>query len=81
MIKRLEDIKGVKYILIYTMTNKQLLAKLAINKSLLKEYSNNEYSRIVYMDNNSEFQIQIFNPYTYTIGAVISIDNKSLGNT
>lgn len=63
------------------MTNKQLLAKLAIDKSLLKEYSNNEYSRIVYMDNNSEFQIQIFNPYTYTIGAVISIDNKSLGNT
>ena len=63
------------------MTNKQLLAKLAIDKSLLKEYSNNEYSRIVYMDNNSEFQIQIFNPYTYTIGAVISIDNKSFGNT
>ena len=57
------------------------LAKIAINKSLLKEYSNSEYSRIVYMKNNSEFQIQIFNPYTYTIGVNISIDNKSLGNT
>ena len=57
-----------------------VLAKMAINKSLLKEYSNSEYSRIVYMNDNSEFQIQIFNPYTYTIGINITIDNKSLGN-
>ena len=63
------------------MSTNQNLAKLAINKSLLKEYSNSEYSRIVYMKNNSEFQIQIFNPYTYTIGINITIDNKSLGNT
>lgn len=64
-----------------TMSTNQNLAKLAINKSLLKEYSNSEYSRIVYMNDNSEFQIQIFNPYTYTIGINITIDNKSLGNT
>lgn len=57
-----------------------VLAKVAINKSLLKEYSNSEYSRIVYMRDNSEFQIQLFNPYSYTIGADITIDNKSLGN-
>lgn len=57
-----------------------VLAKVAINKSLLKEYSNSEYSRIVYMRDNSEFQIQIFNPYSYTICADITIDNKSLGN-
>jgi len=63
------------------MSTNQNLAKLAINKSLLKEYSNSEYSRIVYMKNNSEFQIQIFNPYTYTIGINIIIDNKSLGQT
>ena len=63
------------------MSTNQNLAKLAINKSLLKEYSNSEYSRIVYMKNNSEFQIQIFNPYTYTIGINITIDNKSLGQT
>lgn len=62
------------------MSTNQNLAKLAINKSLLKEYSNSEYSRIVYMNDNSEFQIQIFNPYTYTIGINITIDNKSLGN-
>ena len=63
------------------MSTNQNLAKLAINKSLLKEYSNSEYSRIVYMNDNSEFQIQIFNPYTYTIGINITIDDKSLGRT
>lgn len=57
-----------------------VLAKVAIDKSLLKEYSNSEYSRIVYMRDNSEFQIQIFNPYSYTFGVDITIDNKSLGN-
>lgn len=62
------------------MDNKQLLAKLAINKSLLKEYSNSECSRVVYMRNNSEFQIQIFNPYSYTIGAEVYINGKSLQN-
>ena len=62
------------------MDNKQLLAKLAIEKSLLKEYSNSEHQRVVYMKNNSEFQIQIFNPYSYTIGAEVYINGKSLQN-
>ena len=56
------------------------LAKIAVNKSLLKEYSNSEYSRVVYMKNNSEFQIQIFNPYDYIIGADISINGKRMSN-
>lgn len=56
------------------------LAKIAVNKSLLKEYSTSEYSRVVYMKNNSEFQIQIFNPYDYTIGADISINGKRMSN-
>jgi hypothetical protein len=56
------------------------LAKIAVNKSLLKEYSNSEYLRVVYMKNNSEFQIQIFNPYDYTIGADISINGKQMSN-
>ena len=42
--------------------NEKKMAQLAINKSLLKEYSTNEDSRVVYMDNNDEFQIQLFNP-------------------
>lgn len=61
-----------------TVTNP--LAKIAVNKSLLKEYSNSEYARVVYMKNNSEFQIQIFNPYDYTIGADISINGKQMSN-
>ena len=39
------------------------LAKIAINKSLLKEYSNSSDERIVYMNDGTEFQIQLFNPY------------------
>ena len=62
------------------MGNNQLLAKVAIGKSLLKEYSNSENQRVVYMKNNSEFQIQIFNPYSYTIGAEVFINGKSLQN-
>ena len=45
------------------MNNNEKLAKLAINKSLLKEYSNSSNDRIVYMNDNTEFQIQIFNSY------------------
>lgn len=62
------------------VNSNDMIAKLAINKSLLKEYSSSEYSRIVYLRNNSEFQIQLFNPYTYTIGAEIFINGKTLYN-
>lgn len=55
------------------------LAKLAIRKGLLKEY-NNSGERIVYMEHGDEFQIQLFNPYTYTIGAEIEINGKKLSN-
>ena len=79
--KRLENIEVIKYILIFTMNNNfDKLAKLAINKSLLKEYSNSEYSRIVYMKDNSEFQIQIFNPYSYNLGVEITINSTRLSN-
>ena len=47
------------------MNNYEKLARIAVDKSLLKEYS--DY-RTVYMDNNTEFQIQLFNPYDYVIG-------------
>ena len=56
-----------------------VLAKIAVNKSLLKEFvSNNQ--RIVYLKDNSEFQIQIFNPYTYTIGTDIYINGTQMPN-
>ena len=55
------------------------LTKVAVNKSLLKEYKNSG-ERIVYLNNGDEFQIQLFNPYTYVIGADISINGKQLSN-
>lgn len=62
-----------------TSTNDKL-AKIAINKSLLKEYSNSSNERIVYMNDDTKFQIQLFNPLSVTIGADISINGKDLSN-
>jgi len=58
-------------------TIKEQLAKIAVNKSLLKEYSNSSNDRIVYMNDGTEFQIQIFNPYSYTIGVSFSFNEKN----
>ena len=61
------------------MGNNGTLVKIAVNKSLLKEFLVNS-QRTVYMDNGSEFQIQIFNPYTYSIAASISINGIEMSN-
>ena len=58
------------------MNNYEKLAKVAVHKSLLKEYSNSSDERIVYMENGTEFQIQIFNPYSYTIGVSLCFNNN-----
>ena len=59
------------------MNNNEKLAKIAVNKSLLKEYSNSSNERIVYMQDGTEFQIQIFNPYSYVIGVSFKFNNNS----
>ena len=59
--------------------NNDYKVKIAVNKSLLKEFQVDS-QRTVYMKNSSEFQIQIFNPYTYTIGVSISLDGKEMQN-
>ena len=59
------------------MNNNEKLAKLAINKSLLKEYSNSSNERIVYMNDGTEFQIQVFNPYSYVIGVSFEFTNHN----
>ena len=61
------------------MVNNGNLVKIAVNKSLLKEFLVNS-QRTVYMNNGSEFQIQIFNPYTYSISASISINGVYMPN-
>jgi hypothetical protein len=62
------------------MNNNEKLAKIAVNKSLLKEYSNSSNERVVYMDDNTEFQIQIFNPYSYIIGVSFEFNKTSKNN-
>ena len=62
-------------------TIKNYMAKVAINKSLLKEYSNSEFQRIVYINDGQEFQIQLFNPKPFTVGVDISINGIPIGNT
>lgn len=56
-----------------------LMAKVAVNKSLLKEYSNSEQSeRVVYLNNGDDFQIQLFNPERTTIGAEVYVNGEKL---
>jgi len=59
-------------------TINEQLAKIAVNKSLLKEYSNSSNERIVYMNDGTEFQIQIFNHYSYTIGVSFNFNEKDI---
>ena len=63
------------------MNNNEKLAKLAVHKSLLKEYSNSSNDRIVYMDDGTEFQIQVFNPYSYVIGVSFSFNDNNSYNS
>ena len=56
-----------------------LMAKVAVNKSLLKEYNNSEQSeRVVYLNNGDDFQIQLFNPERMTIGAEVYVNGDKL---
>ena len=57
------------------------LAKIAVNKSLLKEFHNSSNERIVYLDDGQEFQIQIFNPYQYIIGVCFSFNSDNINNS
>lgn len=63
------------------MTVNESLAKIAINKNVLREYVAESFKRVVYMDDNTEFQIQLFNPYTYTIGIKISLNGQDISDS
>lgn len=56
------------------MQSYEKMAKIAVNKSILKEYSNQNDDRIVYLDDGSEFQIQLFNPHDYVIGVSVNLN-------
>lgn len=54
--------------------------KIAMNKSLLKEFRQDN-ERVVYLENGNEFQIQIFNDQTTEIGAKIYVNGEMIGNS
>lgn len=62
------------------MSEKKSMMAIAITKSICKEYSTSSYSRVVYLENDQEFQIQLFNPNKFTIGAEIFINDEKLSN-
>ena len=62
------------------MSEKKSMMAIAIAKSICKEYSTSSYSRVVYLENGQEFQIQLFNPNKFTIGAEIFINGDKLSN-
>ena len=62
------------------MSEKKSMMAIAINKSICKEYSTSSYSRVVYLENGQEFQIQLFNPHNFTIGVEIFINGERLSN-
>lgn len=55
--------------------------KLAVNKSILKEYQTAKSNRTVYLKNGTEFQLQLFNPLTFTICADIYINDEKIPNS
>jgi len=59
---------------------KDSLAKIAIQKNLIKEYKTSESDRTVYLNDGTEFQIYLKNPYQTHLGIKISVNNKSIGN-
>lgn len=57
------------------------LAKIAIAKSLVKEYKTNESERTVYLNNGTEFQIYLKNPYQKHIGVKVYVNEQEIGGT
>lgn len=63
-----------------SVTIKDSLAKIAISKNLIKEYKSSESERTVYLNDGTEFQIYLKNPYQDHLGIKIYVNNKSIGN-
>ena len=58
---------------------KDELAKIAISKNLIKEYKNSNSERIVYLNDGTEFQIYLKNPYQTHLGIKIYVNNQAIG--
>lgn len=62
------------------MSEKKSMMAIAVNKSICKEYSTSSNPRTVYLESGQEFQIQLFNPHKYVIGAKIYINGERIPN-
>ena len=62
------------------VTTKDDLAKIAIAKNLIKEYKTSNAERTVYLNDGTEFQIYLKNPYQTHTGIRISVNDKPIGN-
>lgn len=60
--------------------NIEKMVRIAKNKSLLKEYKTSNNPRTVYLSDGEEFQIQLYNPYNYTISAKITLNGTEIPN-
>ena len=60
--------------------NIEKMARIAKNKSLLKEYKTPNNPRTVYLSDGEEFQIQLYNPYNYTVSAKITLNGTEIPN-
>lgn len=77
-IECLIDKFKINYKTYMIIKNENMMAKIAINKSLLKEYQVDNDSRVVYMNDGDEFQIQLFNPEKFIVGCEITINGTNL---
>ena len=60
--------------------NIEKMVRIAKNKSLLKEYKTPNNPRTVYLIDGEEFQIQLYNPYNYTVSAKITLNGTEIPN-
>ena len=60
--------------------SKDELAKIAISKNLIKEYKNSNSERIVYLNDGTDFQIYLKNPYQTHLGIKIYVNNQAIGS-
>ena len=56
------------------------LAKIAISKNLIKEYKSSNSERTVYLNDGTEFQIYLKNPYQTHLGIKIYVNNQAIGS-
>lgn len=62
------------------MSNKRNeMIKIGVNKAQLKEYIVN-FNNVVYLNDGDEFQIKLFNPFSFILGAKILINGELLSN-